>query len=274
MSQLLHHPAIQAGAAPLVVALIVVLALGRTRLGGLAIAAAFVTAVALAPGLSFTPLTATRKIVLLTLLASVAGIALDALSKPGRFRSALLALAAIAATLWVFWPVLANRPLGDALLLGATGVLLTAWLVGFFDAALAARPVECAAAALALGLGAGALAIMGGSALFGQYGLAIGAGAAACLLAMICANQTRAAGATLALPAAVGTGMIAAGAMMLAHLHWYAAALLALVPLAARIPLATRAPVWLRAAIHVLLAAIPAVAAAAAAYYGTRGDAA
>ena len=50
MPQLLQHPAIQAGAVPLLAALIVMLALGRTRFGGLAVAAAFATAVALASG--------------------------------------------------------------------------------------------------------------------------------------------------------------------------------------------------------------------------------
>ncbi len=273
MPQLLQHPAIQAGAAPLVVALIVMLALGRTRFGGLAIAAAFATAVALASGFAFTPLTATRKIVLLTLGASALGVVLDLVLSPGRMRAMLVALAAAAATLWVFWPVLANKPLAEAALLGATAVLLTAWLAGYVDAALAPRPVECGAAVLQLGLGAGALAILGGSALFAQYGIALGAGAGAYLLPTLFANQARAAGATLGLAGAAGAGWVASGALILAQLQWYAAALLALVPLAARIPIATRAPVAVRTVIHALLAAIPAIAAAAAAYYGARGGA-
>ena len=249
------------------------LALGRARLGGLAVTAALATAVALVSGFGFTPLTATRKIVLLALLAAAAGIALDALARPGRLRSNALALAAACATLWVFWPALAHKPLAEAALQGATAVLLTAWLVGYLDAALASRPVECAAAVWSLGLGAGALSILGASTLYGQYGIAVSAGSSAFLLVMMVANRTYAAGSTLALPGSVATGLLTSGAMILAHLQWYAAALLALVPLAARIPIAARAPVWLRAVIHTLLAAVAAIAAGAAAYFGSRGEA-
>jgi hypothetical protein len=161
MQQLFQNPAIEAGAAPLIVALIVLLALGRTRFDGLAIAVAFATAVALASGFSVTPLTATRKIVLLTLGASALGVVLGLVPAPGRIRSALAALAATAATLWVFWPVLANRPIAEAALLGATAVPLIAWLAGYVDAALAPRPVECGAAVLLLGLGAGRARLVG-----------------------------------------------------------------------------------------------------------------
>jgi len=273
MKYLLDNPAVQAGGAPFVVGLIVMLALGRARLGGVAVTAAFATVVALVSGFSFNPLTATRKLVLLTLLASVLGIALDLTLKPGRLRSAMLALAAALATLWVFWPVLALKPPADAWLQGATAVLLTAWLVGYLDAGLASRPIACGAAILMLGVGAGVLAILGASALFGQYSIAIGAGAGAFLLVMMIANQTRAAGATLALPGAVAAGLIASGAMILAHSQWYAAALLALVPLAAGIPAAIRAPVWRRAISHALLAAVPVAAVGAAAYFGSRSDA-
>ena len=273
MKYILDNPAIQAGGAPFVVGLIVMLALGRARLGGLAVAAAFATVVALVSGFSFNPLTATRKIVLLTLLAAVLGITLDLTLKPGRLRSAVLALAAALATLWVFWPVVASKPPADAWLQGATAVMLTAWLVGHLDAGLASRPIACAAAVLMLGCGVGMLAILGASALFGQYGIAIGAGAGAFLLVMMIANQTRAAGATLALPGSIAAGLIASGAMILAHSQWYAAALLALVPLAAGIPTPVRAPVWRRAVIHALLASIPVAAAGAAAYFGSRSDA-
>lgn len=53
MSDLFDHPAIQAGAAPFVVALVVAVRLRRTRLMGLAVSAAFMVLVALTVGYSF-----------------------------------------------------------------------------------------------------------------------------------------------------------------------------------------------------------------------------
>ena len=47
---LLNHPAVQAGAAPFIVALVVALVLHRVRLGGLAAVAGFATAVGLIAG--------------------------------------------------------------------------------------------------------------------------------------------------------------------------------------------------------------------------------
>ena len=48
MSQLLEHPAVQGGVAPFVVALVVALALGRTRFAWLAIVAGWATSYVLA----------------------------------------------------------------------------------------------------------------------------------------------------------------------------------------------------------------------------------
>ncbi len=77
MEEFLGNPAVQGGVAPFVVGLIVVAILGRAKLGGLAVVAAFAVCVHLASGLTFTPLTALRKVVLLGLIAPVVGIAID-----------------------------------------------------------------------------------------------------------------------------------------------------------------------------------------------------
>ena len=77
MSDLLSNPAVQGGVAPFVAGLIVTVLLGRFRLGGLAVAAAFATAVYFIAGFNFTPLSATRKIILLGLAAPVVGIVVD-----------------------------------------------------------------------------------------------------------------------------------------------------------------------------------------------------
>jgi hypothetical protein len=271
MKEFLEHPAVQAGVAPFVVGLVVALLLGRARLGGLAAVAGFATAVGLVAGFTFSPLTATRKIVLLTLAAPIVGIVLDLAWKDARSRAWVLAALAAIAALWVFWPVLAQKPMSTALLLGATAVIVTAWLVGYSDAALATRPVECGAAALLLGLGAGVLCIFGASASLGVYAIALGAGAGGYLLVMMIMNRMLHAGATLALGAALAAGLLVSATMILAQLQWYAVAIFALTPLFARIPLGARAPIWARAVIHSVLALIPVVVAIAVAYYGSRG---
>ena len=69
MQELLANPAVQGGAAPFLAGLIAVVVLGRFRLGGLAVVAAFATAVYFIAGFTFSPLSATRKIILLGLAA-------------------------------------------------------------------------------------------------------------------------------------------------------------------------------------------------------------
>ena len=271
MQELLEHPAVQAAVAPFVVGLIVALVLGRFRLGGLAVIAGFTTAVGLVAGLTFSPLTATRKIVLLALLVPLVGIALDFGVKPGRLRSIILAIAAGALVFWVFLPVLSQKPGGEGWLLGGVAVALVAWLVGATDALLAGRSLQNATAALFLGVGAGALAVMGASASLGQYGIAAGSGAGALLLVIMLMNREFPSGSTLALSASLIAGLLVAGTMILAQLQWYAAAIFALTPLAARIPVASHASIWVRAIAQSLVTLIPVTVAVWAAYAGSRG---
>lgn len=273
MEQFLSHPAVQAGVAPFVAALIVALLLYRLRIGGLAVIAAFATAVWLISDFNFTPLTATRKIVLLGLCAAVVGVLLDVAFKPTRIGAALLAIAAGLAALWVFFPILRQKEIAAAVLPGGVAVLLSAWLVGSMQSLLGERPVQSAAAGLMLGLGAGTLAILGASASFGQYGISLGAGAGAFLLVMMITGKPLAAGATFALPAALLSSLLVAGTVILAQLPWFAAAILGLVPLAVRMPGPDRSPVWVQAFVYSLYAAVIAVAAAAVAWFASRGAA-
>ena len=273
LEQFLNHPAVQAGAAPFIAAFVVALALHRLRLGGLAVVTAFATAVWLISDFNFTPLTATRKIILLGLCSAVVGVLVDFAFKPTRIGAGLLAIAGGLAALWVFYPVLSQKDLAQAMLPGAVAVLLSGWLVGSMAFLLAERPVQTASAGLMLGIGAGALAILGASASFGQYGIALGAGAGAFLLVLMLTGRAHVAGAVFALPAALISALLVAGTMILAQLPWFAAAILGLVPLAVRMPGPDRSPVWLQAVVHSLYAAVIAIAAAAAAWFASRGAA-
>ncbi len=246
MDGFLAHPAVQGGVAPFVVGLVLVAILGRAKLGGLAIVAAFAVCVHLASGLTFTPLTAVRKVVLLALVAPVVGLAIDFILRTGRALTGAIAVACGALTVWVFWSVLEREPAAKAWLLGGGTALFVAWVVAW-TMDLAGQPVRAGAAALMLGLGTGISAILGASALLGLYGIAIGAGAGAFLLVQMVTGRRIAAGVTFTLSASVAAGLVGAAALVLAELPWYALLVLGLVPLAARLPASDRMPVWAQA---------------------------
>ena len=247
MQEMFANPAVQGAVAPFIAGLIVAALLNRFRLGGLAVVAAFATAVYFIAGFTFAPLTATRKIILLGLAAPVAGIVIDFAFRPTRFGATLLALAGAAAAAWIFWPVLAQKDWARGLLLGGTAALAAAWTVGFSQTRLAGDGVRAGAAGLALGAGSGAAAILGASLTYGLYGIAVAAGSGAFLLLQMITGKRRHAGATFMLAAAVITILFAAAAMILAQLPWYAVLALALVPVAASLPVPAGAPVWLQA---------------------------
>jgi hypothetical protein len=267
MQELLANPAVQGGAAPFVAGLVVAVLLGRFRLGGLAVAAAFATAVYFIAGFSFTPLSVTRKIILLGLAAPLAGVFVDFAFRPTRLGSYLLTIVAAAAAAWVFWPVLAQRGLERSLLPSATAVLATAWVVLVSERRLAGDSVRAGAAGLALGAGTGVAAILAASLTYGLYGIAIAAGSGAFLLVQMITGKRSYAGATFTLSATGIAILIAAAAMVLAQLPWYSVAVLALVPVAAnlRVPMGT--PLWLQAVLSSLYGFVVAAIACALAWH-------
>jgi len=249
MDELLSNPAVQAGAAPFLAGLVVALALRPLKLGGLAVVAGFLVTVYFVQGLQFLPLTATRKMIVAVLAAAAIGILVDFAFKPTRVGAALLAAAAGGVALWAFGPVLSQRSGAEAWIGMATVALVTAFAVGFGQAALAADGVRAGAAALAMGVGAAVASIFSASIAYGSYGGAIAAAAGAFLLPQMISGTKSHAGATFTLPAMLAAGLVAAGAMTLAKMPWYVVALLGAVPIAVRLPGPERAPVWLQAVI-------------------------
>jgi len=129
MQALLDDPMVQAGVAPFLVALVLGRTLASTRLAWLAIGAAVAVAFAMSTGIGFTPLSASRKIMLLVLLAPLLGVAIDLSSLTHRLLAPALALLSGLATLWVFQSVLAQREAADAWILGGGVALFVAVLV-------------------------------------------------------------------------------------------------------------------------------------------------
>ena len=173
---LLNHPAVQGGVAPLLVALVIAPALARTRFAWLAIIGGYATTIALTAGFQFSPLTASRKILLAGLIASVIGIAADLLPRGSRAIVAGLALAAGLASIWVFASVLVQRQ-GAAFYLDAAGIAVFVTLLTAL--VLAVRHDGSRAGAVGLGLATGVAAILSASINFLLAGVSLAAASGA-----------------------------------------------------------------------------------------------
>ncbi len=246
MNDLLNDPAVLGGVAPLAVGLVLAAALVRVRLAGLAAAGAFLTAAYLMGSLSLWPPTATRKFMLLAIIAPALGVIVDFAFKPNRAAGMLLGALFAVASVWVFWSVLVQRPMGEAIALGGGVAVFVLWTVAF-TMELHTEPLRAGSTGLALGLGTGIGAILGATALFGLLGTALAAGSGGFLLVAMIYGKRAAGGATLALSVSVISALIGASALVLANSPWWSLALLALIPLAARLPVPEHAPAWLQA---------------------------
>jgi hypothetical protein len=240
---LLDHPAVQAGLVPFVVALITAELFQRMRLSGLAIIAGFAATVYLVSDFNFEPLTATRKIVLAGLIGTLLALPFNLLKE--RWAGALLVVLGGATAVWTMQRILQQHEMQIMLLWGAGCAVYVAILVWGMDR-LESEPMRAANAATALGIGTGAAALIGSSALLGQFGLALGAAAAAHLLIQMISNQILPAGRTFTLPVAVIAGLTGCLAVLSAQMPWYALLVLACIPLAAWLLPLFKQAVWIQ----------------------------
>lgn len=265
MPSLLEDPAVQAAVAPLLAALLVGGVLLRTRLAWLAIVAAIATAIALVTGVSFSPLTAARKALLLILAAPLVGFALDARlsAAPVRGLAAIAALFGLA-SVWVYWSVLSQREVGEALALGGGVALFVAAMVAL-SSRLRGDGVAGGAATLALGVAVGASAFLSASVGNLSNGLALAAGGGAMLLMQFVLNRTAPPGSLGMLTTAVAASLFAATTFLLAQMPWHVLPLLLLPPAAAALPVGRERPLRARlvaaSALALIAAALPVIAA-------------
>lgn len=257
MNDLLQHPAVQGGVAPFVVALVVALALGRTRYAWLAILAGYLTMIALSTGISFSPLTASRKIVLIAILAAVAGLVADKVAGNSRLVRWILAIVGGVAAAWVFIAVLQQRD-GNTGWLQGLGLFAFTGAMAWAMMGLRDDPLRAGAASIGLGVAAGVAAIL--SAYIGALlaGIAIATSAAALLLVWSISSRPAAPGVFGTLMVGVMAALFAEGALMLAQLPWYSLVLLLLVPLAVRLPVRESAPTIVRAFVLTVYALVAA----------------
>jgi hypothetical protein len=269
MSEWLQHPAFQAGIAPLVVALVVGFALRGTRYAWLGVVAAYATLVAQSTGFSFDPLTAGRKVLLLSLLAPIVGIAIDA-TGAGRVATGIATVGFGAASLWTFQSVLTQRTTQEALMMGGGIALFVMALVALM-LRLRDDGLRTGASGVGLGLAAGIAALLSASIGYFMAGIAIAAGAGAMMLVQLARREPIAAGALGALSIAVPVALGAAGTFMLAQLPWYALPALVLVPAFVPLPSPANGGIWVRSIVFGVVALVAAAVPVLAAWLAARG---
>ena len=272
----LDHPAFQGGVAPLLVALIVGVAcgasgrFGRTPVAWLAIVAGYLASTWAATGIAFSPLTATRKILLVVVVAAVGGLIADLAGRRSRVLSHAFVGIAAAAAVWSFWSIVSQREgaaaLGLALGLAAFAAALTWLLVDGAD-----DGVRTGAVGVGLGIATGVSAVLSASIGFLLSGMAVAASSGALLLVQVLGRRLVPAGYTGALGIGLGCALFAEGAMLLAELPWYALVLLLPVPVAVRLLDPARLRPMARASVLVVVALVAAVPPIAAAWLGARG---
>lgn len=275
MDSLLKHPAAQAGLAPLVAALIVALALRGSRAAWLAVTAAYVTMMSLTTGFLFVPLSASRKVALLVLLAPAAGLLLDRLGAR-RGTVAIVSAAAAALAVWAFVSVLAQREFAAAWG-GGVGIAVFAGGLVWLLLRLRDDGPALAAAGVGLGLAVSISALLSASIGYFMSGLALASGAAAVLLVQALRAAPLPGGFVGALTLGVAAALFGGASTMLAQLPGYALPLFWLVPLAVSLPIATDAggasSTRLRAAVLGLVAVVAGGAPVAAAWFAARASA-
>ena len=267
MDELLTNPVFQAAIAPFIVAFIAGLILNRFGWywAGLTIIIGFIVCAWLITDLKLFPLSSTRKIILLGMIAVMAGIALDVYSGARRYIPYVLSICGAAAALWVIWPVLMRKEGMEFWLLAAGAGIYAGWQMAIMER-LRAQPTRAGSAALSLGIGTGVSAVMGASALLGQLASSIAAASGAYLLLAVFFSK-QSAGSLLTTPVALLCALLGIAGYVYATLPWYVLPLLAIIPPLACIPLPEQKPVWIRIALLVLVTLPAAIGAIIVAWW-------
>ncbi len=268
MEQLLSRPEIQSAAVPFVVAFVVFFGLQKVteRAWIWALLAAFLAAAGLINGLTVTPLTGTRKIILLVIASFFVAALMPWVLARQNLQRRISTIISQLALLWVFWAVVARMQSSDMVLFLVGSISLVLVLEDLFDR-VADNPAKLHGAGLSLLLGVGLSATAAASALLGQLALALAAASGGAFFAWVLTgnltvNQTKQSITTL--PYVMASALLGVAAVIFARLPWYALIPLASIPLVVNlVPLKTDSRF-----VHALLTSLPGlVIAVATAFY-------
>ena len=237
MEQFLDRPEFQSAVIPFGSALLIYAGLRKiTAVAWIcAVFAGFLISVGLINGITITPLTGTRKIILLVLGSLLLAALAPLLIRKIKLQRAVGPILTILALLWVFWKVVARMEFSGMLLFVVGGLALTLWLAWAFERS-ARNDARQLGAGLALLFGTGLSATAGASALLGQLALAMAAATGGMLLAWVLIGRAAKSGdskdSIRTLPYVLAATLFGLAAVVFARLPWYALIPLASIPLA------------------------------------------
>lgn len=233
MDQIFTRPEIQSAVVPFIVSFLVYLSLRRQTSSAWiwAVFAAFLISVGLINGLTITPLTGTRKIILLILVSFMLAASIGVFVADIKLRRAILTAFAVLALLLVFWKIAMRKEALDMAVFFAGSLALVLILTWSFER-IGDNFTRLHGAGFSLLIGTGLSATAAASALLGQLALSLSAASAAVLLGWVIkgdAENGKRSNATL--PYALAATLLGLAAVILARLPWYALIPLALIPL-------------------------------------------
>ena len=259
MNDLLANPAFQAGVFPFCAALIFTVLTGRLSYwSGLAILAGFITVILLTTGIQFSPLTSTRKIVIMALLFPAIGTLFHLARFDNRQSNITLIIVGTLSIFWIIWPYISRQEINEALMIGVLSAIYVVWMLVVSASHTSSTVISAGSSAVAMGFGIGGTAIIGASALLGQIGIAIGASGGAYLLVHLILKTRRNAGYLIGICAGGISGLLGVTSVLYAKVPWYALLILAPIPLLTKISLPDRQSPWLQAVIWISICMLPA----------------
>jgi len=259
MQELLNNPVFQAAIAPFMIALIsgwLLNAVG-TRLTGIIIVLGFYLGAVLIMGIQLQPLTSTRKILIIGLVALFIGWLLDRYRLKRPLNIALLSTLGITAALWIAWPLISRKTGMDAWLPAFSGALYASWLLNS-TTKLISHNTRAASTLFSLALATSIAALFSASALLAQLTGALAAATGAYLLLNLFYPQQKA-GAIMMVPATTLCALLAFSALIYAKLPWQCLIIMAFIPLTTRIPTPQRLKYWQRMGLTLTYSLIPAI---------------
>jgi hypothetical protein len=235
--ELLGHPAVQGGLAPLLAGIAAALAFYPLRLSGLAASCGFFTAVYLSGQLALD-----KKLVMVALAATLLGALVDVAFRPTRTAGVVLGVVFGMAAFWIFLSIIGRMP-PQRLVLYAVGLTVLVAACVAFSVLSYDEPPRAGAAGVGLGAATGIIAHLGGAKVLALWSFGLAAGAAGFLIVAMILARGIVAGASFTLSVGVIGAALAAAVTLQRGLVWYHAALLALIPLAVRLPVPQRSAV-------------------------------
>lgn len=233
MDQFLNRPEIQSAVIPFIIGLLLYIALRKSisNVWIWAIFVAFLISAGLINGLTVTPLTGTRKIILLVLASFIVAGLIQHWIVSIQIRRAAISALAVLSILWVFWKVIIRMDASAMALFLAGSLLLILWLLWAFEK-IDQDDARLHGAGFSLLLGTGLAATAGASALLGQLALSLSAASGAVLLGWVLLGRFGDSNTNSTLPYALSAALLGLAAVIFARMPWYALIPLAFIPFA------------------------------------------